>query len=137
MENVAGMTNGGSGPRAGWVEIDDDGPFDPDAFRAYLAAEARHPQPRRRADLASVGFIDQAIVRGIRAYQRVLSPRLARQCVFEPSCSTYAELAIARNGVFRGAWETWHRLRRCHPENEGKTDYPRGVSSALPSGPDR
>jgi uncharacterized protein len=132
------MANGRSGPRAEWFEVDDDGPFDAEAFRAYLAAEeARRLRPRPRADLTSVGFTGRTIVRGIRAYQRELSSRLARQCVFEPSCSTYAELAIARNGVFRGTWETWHRLRRCHPENEGKTDYPRGVSSALPSGPDR
>jgi uncharacterized protein len=138
MKYVTGMADVQAGQGPGWFEVDDDGPFDPDSFRAFLVEERfRRRESRQRADLPSLGFIRRTVVGGIRAYQREVSPRLMRECVFEPSCSTYAELAVARNGVFRGAWETWRRLRRCRPENEGMTDYPKGVSNALPSDPDR
>jgi uncharacterized protein len=74
-----------------------------------------------------IGLGRRSIVALIRLYQRHLSKRLERKCMLEPSCSRYAELAIARNGLLRGSSETWRRLRRCRPENEGKIDYPEGV----------
>lgn len=63
----------------------------------------------------------------VRFYQRFLSARLSRRCVLEPSCSRYAELAIAQNGVIAGVIATRRRLHRCRPENEGTIDYPEGV----------
>jgi uncharacterized protein len=46
------------------------------------------------------------------------------RCVFEPSCSEYARLAVARHGVLRGTTMTARRLWRCHGRNAGVTDYP-------------
>jgi putative membrane protein insertion efficiency factor len=51
----------------------------------------------------------------IRGYQRNLSPSLGARCRYEPSCSHYAEEAIGRFGIARGAWLTLQRLSRCRP----------------------
>jgi putative membrane protein insertion efficiency factor len=51
-------------------------------------------------------------------YQRHLSPltqRLGLECRFTPSCSRYAHVVIARDGVVRGGWATLKRLARCGP----------------------
>ena len=55
---------------------------------------------------------------GIHAYQRTLSPLAARvgvRCRFTPSCSRYAEIVIARDGVVRGGWKAVRRIARCGP----------------------
>ena len=51
----------------------------------------------------------------IRAYQLVLSPVMGSACRYEPSCSTYAMVAIERYGVLRGSWLAVRRLFCCHP----------------------
>lgn len=38
------------------------------------------------------------IVKIIRWYRRVISPKLGNRCVFEPSCSHYSELAFRKRG---------------------------------------
>jgi putative membrane protein insertion efficiency factor len=58
----------------------------------------------------------------IRAYRYGLSPFLGTHCRFEPSCSCYAEGAIARFGIARGAWLALRRLLRCHPWHAGGVD---------------
>ena len=58
----------------------------------------------------------------IRAYQRVLSPTLGRNCRFAPSCSTYAAEAITRHGAVRGTGLAMRRLARCQPLTEGGYD---------------
>ena len=55
---------------------------------------------------------------GIHGSQRVLSPLAAQmgvRCRFTPTCSRYAETAIARDGVVRGGWKTVKRIARCYP----------------------
>ena len=55
---------------------------------------------------------------GIHAYQRTLSPLAARvgfRCRFAPTCSRYAEVVIARDGIVRGGWEAAKRVARCGP----------------------
>jgi putative membrane protein insertion efficiency factor len=51
----------------------------------------------------------------IRAYQLLVSPLLGPSCRFEPSCSHFAETAIARYGSWRGTSLALRRLLRCHP----------------------
>lgn len=95
-----------------------------------LRRAVRRARPRQRMEIEApvgVGFGQRSAVALIRLYQRYLSARLKRKCVLEPSCSRYAELAIAQNGLLQGGSETWRRLHRCQPENEGKIDYPEGV----------
>jgi conserved hypothetical protein YidD len=58
----------------------------------------------------------------IRLYRYTLSPWLGNQCRFYPTCSCYAEQAIARYGVLRGGWLALHRLLRCHPWRPGGVD---------------
>lgn len=58
----------------------------------------------------------------IRLYQVILSPLLPPACRFWPTCSAYAEEAIARHGAIRGARLTAARLARCHPWQPGGHD---------------
>lgn len=55
----------------------------------------------------------------IRFYQQRISKRLGNRCVFDPSCSHYAELAFRKKGFVRGVLLTMNRLCRCRPENGG------------------
>jgi uncharacterized protein len=55
---------------------------------------------------------------GIHVYQRTLSPVAARaglRCRFTPTCSRYAEIVIARDGIVRGGMEALTRIVRCGP----------------------
>lgn len=55
---------------------------------------------------------------GIHVYQRSLSPLAAHagfQCRFTPTCSRYAEIVIARDGVVSGGWQAVKRIARCNP----------------------
>ena len=58
----------------------------------------------------------------IRAYRYVLSPLLGNQCRFYPSCSHYAEEALARHGWLHGTWLATRRICRCHPWHPGGVD---------------
>ena len=66
--------------------------------------------------------LDRSTLRMIRRYQQ-RGHRFGR-CVFTPTCSEYARLAIARHGAFRGLAMTTKRLLRCHGGNAGATDFP-------------
>lgn len=58
----------------------------------------------------------------ISAYRYGLSPFLGNNCRFYPTCSCYAQEAIASHGSLRGTWLTVRRLSRCHPWHEGGLD---------------
>jgi putative membrane protein insertion efficiency factor len=58
-------------------------------------------------------------VRAIRNYQDNVSSRLGNRCVFDPSCSHYAEIAFRNHGFFQGIKLTLNRLWRCRGENGG------------------
>jgi uncharacterized protein len=51
----------------------------------------------------------------IRAWQLLLAPVLPPSCRFLPSCSHYAEEAVARHGPAKGSWLALCRVCRCHP----------------------
>lgn len=54
----------------------------------------------------------------IRAYHDIVSPVAARvgiRCRFTPTCSRYAEVVIARDGVIAGGWKSVKRIVRCNP----------------------
>ena len=59
-------------------------------------------------------------------YKSVLSPLMhavsPTQCLFLPTCSEYAYVALARFGVLRGSWLALRRLARCHPFSKGGLD---------------
>jgi putative membrane protein insertion efficiency factor len=60
------------------------------------------------------------------AYKRVVSPVLhsvgVSQCIFLPTCSEYAYVAIERHGIFRGCRLALARFARCHPLSKGGLD---------------
>lgn len=58
----------------------------------------------------------------VRGYRYFLSPLLPASCRFHPSCSAYAEEALARHGVLRGGWLACRRLCRCAPWSAGGYD---------------
>jgi uncharacterized protein len=73
---------------------------------------------------------DPQPTRTIRAvywlYNSVLSPTLhafsPTQCLYLPTCSEYAYVALVRFGVIKGSWLAIRRLARCHPFAKGGLD---------------
>jgi len=51
----------------------------------------------------------------IHAYRLLLSPWLAANCRYRPTCSAFALEAIETHGAARGVWLAAKRLARCHP----------------------
>ena len=65
----------------------------------------------------------------IRAYQLTLSALIGRHCRHLPSCSDYADEAIARHGLWAGGWMGFARICRCGPGGTSGLDL---VAEALP-----
>ena len=59
-------------------------------------------------------------------YRRGVSPVLhslgRSQCIYLPTCSEYALVAMQRFGVLRGGVMALRRIGRCHPLAEGGFD---------------
>jgi putative membrane protein insertion efficiency factor len=73
-----------------------------------------------------------------RLYTSVLSPILhafsPSQCLYLPTCSEYAYVALVRFGVIKGSWLALGRLARCHPFVKGGLDpVPSRNSKMAPS----
>jgi putative membrane protein insertion efficiency factor len=58
----------------------------------------------------------------LRGYSRLISPALPARCRYYPTCSEYAETAIRRHGIVRGAGLAAWRLVRCNPFSKGGVD---------------
>jgi len=58
----------------------------------------------------------------LRLYKRNISPMLGPRCRFDPSCSEYMYIAVARYGALRGFWMGIKRLVRCNPFCRGGYD---------------
>ncbi len=67
-------------------------------------------------------MIGAALRGGVRGYRYFVSPMLPASCRFHPSCSEYADEAIARHGALRGGWLAARRLCRCGPWHRGGYD---------------
>ncbi len=69
---------------------------------------------------------DRALAFGFAVYKRVLSPMLhavgVSNCIFLPTCSEYAYLALSRHGLLRGTRLAAARVARCHPLGKGGFD---------------
>ena len=68
-----------------------------------------------------------AVLRAVFAvYKRVLSPMLhslgVSQCIFLPTCSEYAYVAMLRYGLWRGGAMAARRISKCHPLGTGGFD---------------
>ena len=72
---------------------------------SMFAAARRAPQ-----------VMGQVLGRGLIAvYRHTLSALVGMHCRHLPTCSQYADEAIARFGLWAGGWMTLARLLRCHP----------------------
>jgi uncharacterized protein len=58
----------------------------------------------------------------IRFYRRFISPGLPPSCRFQPTCSEYADEAIARYGIIKGGRLAVWRILRCNPFGTGGYD---------------
>ena len=82
------------------------------------------------ARLPRASRLPRAAARGaIRAYQLTLSGLVGRHCRHLPSCSDYADEAIARHGLWAGGWMGLARFCRCGPGGTSGLDL---VPEALP-----
>jgi len=66
--------------------------------------------------------IGNALRAAVRGYQWFLRPLLPPACRFHPSCSEYADEALARHGALRGGWLAARRVCRCGPWHAGGYD---------------
>ncbi len=67
----------------------------------------------------------------VKTYRYTLSPLIGFHCRHLPTCSQYADMALARFGLWAGAWMTVARLCRCHPFDTSGLDF---VPTSLPAG---
>lgn len=63
------------------------------------------------------------LIAAIRAYRVTLGGVLGGQCRFYPTCSMYAEDAIAMHGAVRGLGLAVWRIARCGPFTAGGVDH--------------
>ena len=62
--------------------------------------------------------------RGLVAlYRYTLSPIIGPRCRHLPTCSDYADEAIARFGLWAGSWMALARFLRCHPWGTHGLDF--------------
>jgi len=85
------------------------------SLRMFLAQVARSPR------LAARGLI--------RIYRYSLSALVGLECRHLPTCSSYADEAIDRHGLWAGGWMAMARICRCHPFGTAGLDF---VPPSLP-----
>ncbi len=62
------------------------------------------------------------VLKGIRLYQKYLSPMKTTKCPYCPTCSAYGYEAVEKYGAIKGgALATW-RIIRCNPFSKGGYD---------------
>jgi len=58
----------------------------------------------------------------IRFYKYFISPLLGRNCIYHPSCSEYASIAIKQSGFIKAFPKILFRLLRCNAFFKGGYD---------------
>lgn len=76
----------------------------------------------RENDCRKAKVIESFLIGTIKGYRKIISPIFPSSCIYNPTCSVYAEIAIGRYGVIRGMRMTVLRILRCHPFRKGGYD---------------
>src|SRR5262249_10489888 len=58
-----------------------------------------------------------------QVYRHSVAALIGLNCRHLPTCSTYADEAVARFGLWAGGWMTLARLCRCHPFGTSGLDF--------------
>jgi putative membrane protein insertion efficiency factor len=66
----------------------------------------------------------------VRLYRYTLAPLIGPRCRHLPSCSEYADEAVARFGLWAGSWMALARILRCQPWGTSGLDF---VPAELPA----
>ena len=75
--------------------------------------------------ILAIGVCGRFIVIGlVRLYQHYAPEQIRRRCMFMPTCSEYAILAVSRHGVVLGGVRTFVRLHRRCNGTIYRIDYP-------------
>ena len=61
----------------------------------------------------------RVMIKGIRIYQKYLSPLKHTKCPYYPTCSQYGLEAIEKYGALKGGYLALRRIARCHPFYKG------------------
>ena len=88
---------------------------DESADGELVAAEQTNPAKPR-------GIGARMGTRLVEFYQNAISPMFPPSCRFQPTCSEYTRIAIARHGLLRGTYLGVRRLLKCHPFHPGGHD---------------
>lgn len=67
-------------------------------------------------------MIARVLMLMIEGYRRCISPLFPSSCRFHPTCSQYAQQAIATHGAARGTVLAVRRILKCHPFHPGGLD---------------
>lgn len=62
------------------------------------------------------------LIKGIRTYQKYLSPMKTTKCPYFPTCSAYGIEAIEKHGAIKGSLLASWRIVRCNPFSKGGYD---------------
>jgi uncharacterized protein len=76
--------------------------------------------PKSNALSRAPRMLGRALVKG---YRYTLSPLIGFHCRHLPTCSEYADQALARHGLWAGSWITLARLCRCQPWGTSGLDF--------------
>ena len=55
-------------------------------------------------------------------YKKFISPLTPATCRFSPTCSSYAQEALKKHGLFKGGYLSFKRFLKCHPWGESGYD---------------
>ena len=82
--------------------------------------------------IAALATAPRRAARGlVTLYRYTFSPLVGFHCRHLPTCSAYADEALARFGLWAGGWMTLARLCRCHPWGTSGLDV---VADQAPAG---
>lgn len=64
----------------------------------------------------------RVMIKGIRLYQKYLSPLKHTKCPYYPTCSQYGLESIQKYGALKGGLMAVWRILRCNPFSKGGYD---------------